>query len=126
MQYIIVLIFGLMMSISLYAQPSHYDSIKALMQQDSIDYENQLKDADRIKHQADSIIETDLGHVPSITPISDSISLSIKVQALLLQRQQEAAAERRQYYLFGGAVIFILAVVVIAAKKGRRTDEADS
>jgi len=102
-----------------FGQRPNYDSIRKILQQDSIEYEQQIKEAGRLKSQTDSIIEKQLGHVPDIAPDpkEDSIRLSKKVQALLLAQQMAIEKEKREYYLFGGTVLFIFIVVLVAVKR---------
>ncbi|CAN5682944.1 hypothetical protein BH10BAC2_BH10BAC2_03490 [soil metagenome] len=101
-----------------HAQKSRYDSIRKIIQQDSIEYEQQLRDADRIKNQTDSLLKKDLGHIERITPGSDSATIIKNLRALAaaeLQKQQEE--ENKRYYLFVGALIFFLIAVIMIFKR---------
>ncbi len=100
------------------AQKSKYDSIRKIIQQDSIEYEQQLRDADRIKNQTDSLLERDLGHIERITPGPDSVTVINNLRALAtqeLQKQQEE--ETRKYYFFVGSLVFFLLAVIFVFKR---------
>jgi hypothetical protein len=101
-----------------HAQKSRYDSIRKIMQQDSIEYEQQLRDADRIKNQTDSLLKRDLGHIERITPGPDSATIIKNLRALAmmeLQKQQEE--ENKRFYLFVGALLFLLITVIMIFKR---------
>lgn len=101
-----------------HAQKSMYDSIRKIIQQDSIEYEQQLRDADRIKNQTDSLLKKDLGHIERITPGPDSATVIKNLRALAaaeLQKQQEE--ENKKYYLFVGALLFLLIAVIVIFKR---------
>lgn len=101
-----------------HAQKSRYDSIRKIMKQDSIEYEQQLRDADRIKNQTDSLLKKDLGHIERITPGPDSATIIKNLRALAtaeLQKQQQE--ENKRYYLFVGALLFLLITVIVIFKR---------
>jgi hypothetical protein len=100
------------------AQKSHYDSIRKILQEDSIEYEQQLKDADRIKNQTDSLLKKDLGHIERITPGPDSATIIRNLRAIAaaeLQKQQEE--ENKRFYLFVAALLFLLITVIMIFKR---------
>lgn len=91
-----------------------------MLQQDSIEYERELKDADRIKKQTDSVLQKDLGHIERITPSPDSATIRENLRALAvreIQKQNEEA--NRQYYFFVIAFAVLLIVVIILFKRNQ-------
>jgi hypothetical protein len=119
-----ITIFFLLSSFFNHAQKSHYDSIKRMLQQDSIEYEQELKDAEKIKKQTDSILQKDLGHIERITPGPDSAAIRRNLRALAeqeIQKQNEAAS--RQYYLFVTAFAVLLIAAIIIFKRNQFTKE---
>lgn len=99
------------------AQKGRYDSIREVMRQDSIEYEQQLRDADRIKQETDSILRNDLGHVERITP-QDSATVAKNVRAIAAQElQKQAEEEKRKYYLFVGVFLFFVIMVIVMFKR---------
>ena len=95
-----------------------------MLQQDSIEYEQELKDADKIKKQTDSLLQKELGHIEKITPGPDSTTIRRNLRALAeqeIQKQNEAAS--RQYYLFVTAFAVLLIVAIIIFKRNQFTKE---
>ena len=102
-----------------HAQKNRYDSIRKELQQDSIEYEQEKKNAERIKQQADSMLNKELGHTERITPTLDSEAIVKKMKVIaaqkLLERQQE---EKRNYYIFVGVfAVLVLTVIVLFKRK---------
>jgi len=101
------------------AQKSRYDSIRKELQEDSIEYEQQKKDADYIKHQADSMLNKELGHIDRITPSLDSEAIVQKMKAIAAQElQKRQQKEKRNYYIFVGVFgVLVLSVIVLFKRK---------
>ena len=122
----IIFIMFLPIGIFSHAQKSHYDSISRILQQDSIEYEQQLKDANRIKQQTDSILKKELGYVEPITPGPDSATVLKNLRALAVQElQKQQEEENKKYYLFTGALFTLMIVVIIAYKSKQLKREGD-
>ena len=119
-----ITILFLLSSFFSYTQKSHYDSIKRMLQQDSIEYERELKDVAKIKKQTDSIMQKELGHIERITPGPDSATIRRNLRALAeqeIQKQNEEAS--RQYYLFVTAFAVLLIAAIIIFKRNQFTKE---
>ncbi|QEC68353.1 hypothetical protein FRZ67_13970 [Panacibacter ginsenosidivorans] len=124
MRNLTIILFFLSGTTFCYAQKSHYDSIKRILQQDSIEYEQELKDADKVKKQTDSILQKELGHMERITPGPDSATLAKNIRAIAeqeIQKQNETAS--KQYYLFVTAFAVLLIVAIILFKRNQFTKE---
>ena len=125
MQRGIFISFLLVISIFSYAQKSHYDSIQKILRQDSLEYEQDKKNADRVKQQADSMLNKELGHIERITPAEDTAAIKKKMReiaAMELQKREEE--ETRNYYLFVG-MFAVLAIAVIWLFKRKQFADAD-
>lgn len=118
MRSMMIFIILLMTFIFTQAQKGRYDSIRNIMQQDSIEYEQQLRDADRIRNQTDSMLKRDLGHIERITPGPDSATIIKNLHALAAQElQKQREEETKKYYLFVGALVFLLITVILLFKR---------
>lgn len=118
MRSMVIFIILLMAFTFMHAQKSRYDSIRKIMQQDSIEYEQQLRDADRIRNQTDSMLKRDLGHIERITPGPDSATIIKNLHALAAQAlQKQREEETKRYYLFVGALVFLLITVILLFKR---------
>jgi len=107
-----------------FAQKSRYDSIREMMRQDSIEYQRQLRDADRIKNQTDSMLRNDLGNVDRIAPGPDSATILKNLRALAAQElQKQIEAENKKYYLFAGAFAVLLIAVIVIFKRRQLTQD---
>jgi len=125
MQRGIFISFLLVIGIFSYAQKSHYDSIKKVLQEDSLEYEQDKKNADRIKQEADSMLNKGLGHIERITPAEDTAAIKKKMRAIAaLELQKRVDEERRNYYLFVG-MFAVLVIAVIWLFKRKQFAEAD-
>jgi hypothetical protein len=104
------------------AQKSRYDSIREIMRRDSIEYEQQLRDADRIKNQTDSMLKNDLGNVERITPGPDSaVSLENLRMLALRELERQRAEETKKYYFIAGAFAVLLIAVIVVFKRKQFT-----
>ena len=125
MQRGIFISFLLVIGIFSYAQKSHYDSIKKVLQEDSLEYEQDKKNADRIKQEADSMLNKELGHIERITPAEDTAAIKKKMRSIAaLELQKRVDEERRNYYLFVG-MFAVLVIAVIWLFKRKQFAEAD-
>ena len=125
MQRGIFISFLLVIGIFSYAQKSHYDSIKKVLEQDSLEYEQDKKNADRIKQEADSMLNKELGHIERITPAEDTAAIKKKMRSIAaLELQKRVDEERRNYYLFVG-MFAVLVIAVIWLFKRKQFAEAD-
>jgi len=125
MQRGIFISFLLVIGIFSYAQKSHYDSIKKVLQEDSLEYEQDKKNADRIKQEADSMLNKELGHIERITPAEDTAAIKKKMRAIAaLELQKRVDEERKNYYLFVG-MFAVLVIAVIWLFKRKQFAEAD-
>jgi hypothetical protein len=102
-----------------YAQKTRYDSIRKELQQDSIEYEQQKRDAERIKQQADSMLNKEFGHANKITPSLDSEEVVKKMKAIVAQElQKKQQEEKKNYYIFVGAFgVLVLSVILLFKRK---------
>src|SRR6476620_699395 len=99
MQRGIFISFLLVIGIFSYAQKSHYDSIQKVLQQDSLEYEQDKKNADRIKQQADSMLNKELGHIERITPAEDTATKKKKMREIsAMELKKRADEEQKNYY----------------------------
>jgi hypothetical protein len=104
------------------AQKSRYDSIREIMRRDSIEYEQQLRDADRIKNQTDSMLKNDLGNVERITPGPDSAVSQENLRMLALRElERQRAEETKKYYFIAGAFAVLLIAVIVVFKRKQFT-----
>jgi hypothetical protein len=100
------------------AQKSRYDSFREIMRRDSIEYEQQLRDADRIKNQTDSMLKNDLGNIERITPGPDSAVLLENLRLLAAQElERQRAEETKKYYFIAGAFAVLLIAVIVVFKR---------
>ena len=120
--FIVALLFTSLFSL---AQKNKYDSIQKVLQQDSIEYEQDKKNADRVKQEADSMLNKELGHIERITPAEDTAAIKKKlreVAAMEFKKREEE--EKRNYYLFVG-MFAVLVIAVIWLFKRKQFAEAD-
>ena len=104
------------------AQKSRYDSIREIMRRDSIEYEQQLRDADRIKNQTDSMLKNDLGNIERFTPGPDSAVLLENLRMLALRElERQRAEETKKYYFIAGAFAVLLIAVIVVFKRKQLT-----
>ena len=95
------------------------------MQEDSLEYEQDKKNADRIKQEADSMLNKELGHIERITPAEDTAAIKKKMRSIAaLELQKRVDEERRNYYLFVG-MFAVLVIAVIWLFKRKQFAEAD-
>jgi hypothetical protein len=92
--------FLLVIGIFSYAQKSHYDSIKKVLQEDRLEYEQDKKNADRIKQEADSMLNKELGHIERITPAEDTAAIKKKMRAIAALELQKRARRGTEKLLF--------------------------
>lgn len=125
MQKMIFIVVFFVSGIFSYAQKSHYDSIQKVLQQDSLEYEQDKKNADRIKQQADSMLNKELGHIERITPAEDTAAIKKKMREIAaMELKKRADEEQKNYYLFVG-VFAVLVIAVIWLFKRKQFAEAD-
>lgn len=100
------------------AQQINYDSIREVLKQDSIEYQQQLKDADRVRRETDSILKNDIGNTHRIGPAPDSAEVIKGLRELAekeLQKQRTEAENR--YYIVAGTFAALLILVLIIFKR---------
>ena len=100
------------------AQQINYDSIREVLKQDSIEYQQQLKDADRVRRETDSILKNDIGNTHRIGPAPDSAEVIKGLRELAqkeLQKQRTEAENR--YYVVAGTFAALLILVLIIYKR---------
>lgn len=115
----IILIATLVLTVTFcFGQKSRYDSIKKVLQQDSLEYEQDKKNAERIKNQADSMMRQELGAVETITPV-DTAAMRRKLHQIAEQELQKREEEaKKNYYLYVGAfAILVIAVIILFKRK---------
>ena len=100
------------------AQQVNYDSMREVLRQDSIEYQQQLKDANRIRRETDSILKNDIGNTHRIGPAPDSAEVIKGLRELALRelQQQQAGAEKR-FYLIAGSFAVLLVLLLIVFKR---------
>lgn len=124
MQRISLFILFVAISLSGNAQKNKYDSIKKVLQQDSIEYEQYKRNAEQVKQQTDSMMRQELGHVETITPV-DTAEVRKKMRQIAEQEfQRREAEEKKNYYIYVGVFAF-LTIAVIWLFKRKQFSEAN-
>lgn len=115
-----IAIFILLLPILSAAQKMNYDSMRKVLQQDSIEYEQQLKDADRIKRETDSILKENIGNTERIGPAPDSAEVIKGLRDVAERELQKQVTESEdRYYLIAGAFGLLLIIGIIIAKRSQ-------
>lgn len=115
-----IAIFILLLPILSAAQKMNYDSMHKVLQQDSIEYEQQLKDADRIKREIDSILKENIGNTERIGPAPDSAEVIKGLRDIAERELQKQVTESEdRYYLIAGAFGLLLIIGIIIAKRSQ-------
>ena len=94
--------------------------MRKVLQQDSIEYEQQLKDADRIKRETDSILKENIGNTERIGPAPDSAEVIKGLRDVAERELQKQVTESEdRYYLIAGAFGLLLIIGIIIAKRSQ-------
>ncbi|MEP6846270.1 MAG: hypothetical protein ABI861_09715 [Panacibacter sp.] len=121
---IILLQFSLL-SFSALPQKGHYDSIREMLRKDSIEYQEQLRDADRIKVETDSLLKRELGITNKATAGSDSTVIKNLRTLAIQELKKKAAEENKRYYLLIGSGMLLLIIFILLFKRKQFVRQGD-